>query len=168
MPDTKKCSKCGEIKPVGDFHRSKQDSQGRQSRCKACCKEYAALPSSRIKAAERSRRSIEKNGRYKLSDEQRVAINERQRALYAENRATFLVMYGGSCVLCDPNNPDAYVPEFLSLDHTKQDGNIERKAGHTSSRYAVAEAIKSGVPDYARFRILCHNHNHSLNRTKNH
>src|SRR4051794_35638305 len=32
----KKCSKCGEVKPLDDFYRSSQSKDGRQGHCKAC------------------------------------------------------------------------------------------------------------------------------------
>ena len=32
----KQCTKCGETKPLGDFHRCKREKDGRQFSCKAC------------------------------------------------------------------------------------------------------------------------------------
>ena len=36
----KRCSKCGEVKPVGEFGKSKVSKNGLQSRCKECFKKY--------------------------------------------------------------------------------------------------------------------------------
>ena len=33
---TKRCSSCGEIKPLTEFHRRRAAKDGRQSRCRAC------------------------------------------------------------------------------------------------------------------------------------
>lgn len=36
----KKCTKCGEIKPLSEFNRNKSKSGGYNTECKACCVEY--------------------------------------------------------------------------------------------------------------------------------
>lgn len=33
---TKRCSKCGEEKPLSEYHRSSSSRDGRMSRCKTC------------------------------------------------------------------------------------------------------------------------------------
>ena len=38
--ETKKCSKCGEIKPVGEFNKSKSSKDGLFAWCKSCQKQY--------------------------------------------------------------------------------------------------------------------------------
>ena len=38
----KTCNKCGETKPLFEFHKRKGVKDGHKGRCKACCKEYAA------------------------------------------------------------------------------------------------------------------------------
>ena len=38
--DTKKCSKCGEVKPIGDFCKCKRYKDGHQCACKECAKQY--------------------------------------------------------------------------------------------------------------------------------
>jgi len=40
MDETKVCTRCGEEKPIGDFHRN--GKQGRQPRCKGCVSELMA------------------------------------------------------------------------------------------------------------------------------
>lgn len=36
IPESKTCSKCGELKPLTDFHKDKSASTGHSSRCKIC------------------------------------------------------------------------------------------------------------------------------------
>ena len=38
----KRCSKCGQVKPIGDFYRNKRAKDGLISYCKQCHKEYQA------------------------------------------------------------------------------------------------------------------------------
>lgn len=40
--ETKTCSKCGETKPLDEFHRLTRSKDGHQSRCKLCNRAYAA------------------------------------------------------------------------------------------------------------------------------
>lgn len=42
LMETKKCSKCGKDKSLSCFSRNKSKSNGRDSRCKACMKEYCS------------------------------------------------------------------------------------------------------------------------------
>lgn len=35
-PVSKRCSRCGEVKPLDDFHRRRSSRDGRQPYCKAC------------------------------------------------------------------------------------------------------------------------------------
>ena len=37
---SKTCTKCGETKPLDDFHRHKGKADGRRSHCKECVREY--------------------------------------------------------------------------------------------------------------------------------
>lgn len=37
--DTKRCAKCGKVKPVGEFHKHRKEPSGLVSRCKPCTSE---------------------------------------------------------------------------------------------------------------------------------
>jgi rubredoxin len=39
-PQTKRCTKCGEVKPVAEFHKAKREKDGFQYWCKKCKHEY--------------------------------------------------------------------------------------------------------------------------------
>ena len=41
--DTKRCSKCGEVKPIGEFFKDMRYSGGVTNRCKSCAKVYAKV-----------------------------------------------------------------------------------------------------------------------------
>lgn len=163
----KKCAKCGLVKPVSEFYVDKTHGDGLSSQCKSCRKEYRDANKDKInKRAKEYRQRPEQ--RKKHAERQKQYRSESPEKVYATNKACcervkmrFIEMYGGHCALCDPNDPDAWEPEFLSLDHVRGDGAEERKLGH-NTYWCYQDAVKDGVPDFTKYRLLCHNHNGSL------
>ena len=43
MTETKRCTKCGETKPLDEFHRDRSKKQGRRSRCRECERQYERI-----------------------------------------------------------------------------------------------------------------------------
>lgn len=41
MPSHKTCTRCGQTKPIEDFHRRRKGSEVRETRCKPCSKEHS-------------------------------------------------------------------------------------------------------------------------------
>ena len=41
--ETKKCSKCGEVKPINEFYKQKSHKDGLNSQCKCCRSQWAKL-----------------------------------------------------------------------------------------------------------------------------
>ena len=56
MTETKKCTKCGEVKPLDAFHRDKARKDGHGYWCKACIAAYYARPD--VKAHRAAKRAI--------------------------------------------------------------------------------------------------------------
>src|ERR687893_562371 len=56
----KRCSRCGEAKPLSEFHSSRKSTVGKESRCKVCraiqARDYGARPEVKEAAAERARK----------------------------------------------------------------------------------------------------------------
>ena len=56
IKDTKKCGRCGEVKPLEAFYRFKGHSSGRQSYCILCTaeanKEWRSDPAVKVRLAE--------------------------------------------------------------------------------------------------------------------
>ena len=75
----KTCTKCGETKPLDDFHRDQSKADGRKSRCHECTAEYRRgyHEENRDKDLGRQRRWREEN---------RDKFLERKRRHYEENR----------------------------------------------------------------------------------
>ena len=100
----KRCSKCGESKPLDDFHRCRAKSHGRAAYCRGCTREVqrdwrAANP---LLQRQYARRALLK--RYGLSAEQFDAL---------------LVAQAGRCDICSDPLDDA-----LHIDHCHATGSV--------------------------------------------
>jgi hypothetical protein len=42
-PETKRCSKCGEVKPLEEFRRDRSKKLGRHPRCRECERQYRRI-----------------------------------------------------------------------------------------------------------------------------
>jgi len=75
MSSTKRCTKCGEVKPLDAFNRHQGKPLGRRSRCRACQREYdrAWRETNRDRKRETDRAWYETN-------------RDRKREYYAANR----------------------------------------------------------------------------------
>lgn len=142
---TKKCNKCGESKPLDDFHKKSANRDGRDTRCKSCvngvkvknnpptdepkcctiCREVKPATEFSINRRSRDGRSFDcrecQSKRQKLyREENRQQISARRRADYAENaearRASGRAYYAA--------NPDANWAR-----------NIKKKYGLTPDDY---------------------------------
>ena len=90
----KRCSKCGETKPLAEFSKDKSRRDGLDCRCKECCRSYhrryyeanrdAVLEHVRRYREENRDAVLERDRRYR--EENRDAERERVRRYYEENR----------------------------------------------------------------------------------
>ena len=80
MVVVKRCSGCGVVKSLDDFHRNRTRSDGRAHRCKECVIAHTRRyrEENRDKALEYKRRYYEEN---------RDKVRECSRQYYEENRA---------------------------------------------------------------------------------
>lgn len=77
----KTCTKCGEVKPLDEFHRNKASRDGRVTRCKSCVKAYQAEWRER---PEVQAHKTEYDAEYRRQN--RGAILAHMAEHYAENR----------------------------------------------------------------------------------
>lgn len=56
---TRKCSKCGTVKPFSEFHKSSREFGGRKYQCKVCTCEYAMIKARKNGAKPLRRAKIE-------------------------------------------------------------------------------------------------------------
>lgn len=129
------CTKCGEMKPLEEFHRTPQTSTGRRPRCKTCvCKQV--------------------RDHFKNCASYRERVRTKEKRKRVELRTEVVVAYGGRCVCCGEA-----MPEFLTIDHIYNDGakhrrEISRETGRSFYRWLK----ENGYPK-DRFQLLCFNCN---------
>ena len=90
---SKTCTKCGETKPLDDFHRNKTGAGGRRPDCKECVREYKRrhYEENRDKVRERNRRYREENRdkvrerKHRYREENRDIINQEKKIHHAQN-----------------------------------------------------------------------------------
>jgi hypothetical protein len=135
--DEKRCSKCGEVKPLSEFHAG-QGRGGVRADCKVCFRErrrvkYASDPEMRAKAQERTRRWIEENqDRYRAYKKAYLKTDAYRNALRKTNLKTkygitprdyerMLEAQGGGCATCGrPPRDDI----SLHVDHDHRTGTV--------------------------------------------
>lgn len=79
MVDIKRCSKCGEEKPLAEFSKKAASKDGLRGQCKTCIKEYRAAYYAENRVEVKA-----KNAAYRV--ENQVEVRAREAAYRAENR----------------------------------------------------------------------------------
>lgn len=113
----KRCSRCKQIKPHEDFHKTQREKMGITSDCKICRRRCARL---RIDATRKYRRQ------YRLDNSHTLKTNEaRRRARLAELPATLtpqewryaLDYFNGCCAVCGRQLKDLLSTHTAAADH---------------------------------------------------
>lgn len=86
--DEKRCSKCGETKPLDEFYKDKTAKGGYRYNCKGCCKAYERTPEGKEvhRRYKRSKKGKESNKRYGMSEKGK--IKDRRHANTEKGKAT--------------------------------------------------------------------------------
>lgn len=98
---TKVCAKCGESKPIGEFHKQPTGKMGRHSYCKPCYNE-------RNKTRNRSD-TPEQKRQWNLSRRYGITVAEFDEMLARQ---------GGKCVICEQE------PKRPVVDHCHETGAV--------------------------------------------
>ena len=135
IEQTKKCSKCKQIKPFLEFNENKPLKYGLHSWCRVCCKEDSKL-------------------RYIKNKEK---INKRTKTNYINYRMTALLKYSNPpmCTCCGETQI-----KFLEIDHINGGGNEHRKTMEGTNIYLWLK--KNNYPE--GFQVLCSNCNMAKGR----
>lgn len=167
QPTGKRCTKCGETKPLAEFGRDKVRQDGLTPWCKECKREQnrryrkanpekvseynrqwaEANPSKRLEHKRRYRegnRDKEREGRRRYREQNRDKELERIRRYHDSTKATVLDHYGRSCACCgSTENP--------TIDHVNGGGEAHRREIGQSQLYRWL--IRNGFPE--GFQTLC-------------
>lgn len=133
MEQPKRCSQCGEIKPLFEFRQDRHRKSGYSSWCKKC---HAAYMSARWRTSPAARKK-----QYQWKHDHRQ-----------KQRAQLIRQYGGKCECCGENRI-----EFLAFDHSSGGGSKHLK---TINRDILTWLKKANQP--LGIRILCHNCNFAI------
>lgn len=159
----KKCSKCGEVKPVAQFgiRRSKvKRIERRDSWCKACYAVNTAEYVSRDPAETKRRRADYWRNRTDETKKRQIALRQKRyrkehaRLKHQQRKRECLERYGGAFCKCCGETEIL----MLSLDHLDGNGAAHRKAmTGTRSMQTYDWAKRHGYPPI--FQVLCMNCN---------
>lgn len=88
MRDVKRCTGCGEVKPLDDYYRNRAKPDGRRSECKTCTAEAARRwrEENRDKQLERHRRYYEENRDKERKRRRRYREENRDKKLESDRR----------------------------------------------------------------------------------
>lgn len=141
----KRCTKCGQVKPIGSFGTDRRRADGLSYWCRDCLNSYQ-----RSWGKANPEKMKESNKRYARNHPDRI------KAKTIGYRNEVLVAYGGVCACCGESRY-----EFLAIDHINGNGNRERKEqGNRGGASFYRLLIRNGFPP--GYRVLCHNCNMSL------
>jgi len=148
---TKRCSQCGEVKPLDDFYHRSRSKDQHSVWCKSCSDKYRQSwrennqDREQLRTHERYLRLKDKICRYNREKSQQLKIS--LVAHYSNNT--------NRCACC--SEPDI---RFLTIDHINGSGNQHRKSiGRRSGSTFYRWLIKAGMPE--GFQVLCYNCNNA-------
>lgn len=126
---TKVCCKCGEEKPVSEFHKDKNSSDGYTYQCKACrnakYKEYYHANADKMKEKRESTKEYRKE--YYNDPERKLQYRrkyiEREFGIKYEQYDQMLEEQKGVCAICgcSETKPNA---KYLAVDHNHETGIV--------------------------------------------
>lgn len=163
-PLGKKCSLCGLLKPMEDFHKDKHRHDGLYPYCKPCNNAYnrnfAAKPEQKERKALRERtRRLANPEAYRAYHRERASLPHRKankrmygKQYHNEIKRQTLERLGNLCVCCGESNP-----HFLTIDHKDNNGAQERLSLSGKTLYSLIARGK--VTDLTPYQVLCWNCN---------
>jgi len=152
---SKKCTICGEIKPLDDFHNTKQTKDGKNCQCKVCRnansrKSYHSQTPKEKRAfnKNRNRRTRGSKAAWYQRPENNDRIKSKHNKQYTERRRKIIEQLGGVC-----SHPNCNCTENLELDHINP---LEKK-------YEISERISTWdisklQPEIDKCQLLCPKH----------
>ena len=140
MSGLKRCSACKRLDFPSEFHRDKTRPDGLYPKCKNCRRTGDIARNERLCGPKWKERESVYGRAYRLRERLRV-----------------IAEYGGECQCCGEKTR-----EFLTIDHTKQDGAHQRR--HVHNRGSIDQYLKRSNYPKDDFRLLCMNCNFSYGK----
>lgn len=176
----KLCNICGETKPLTEFHRQSSRPDGRQTRCKACYRQYHQDNRAKRRAAQAARyhADVEASRAYhkQYREANKQVLAERQRQIKygvsAEQYAETVARQHGRCAICEAP-PDH---RGLCIDHCHET-NVVRALlcfhcnhgiGHFRDDAQRMRAAADYVAAHQTKRLLPNGSPHDVLDTQNH
>ena len=146
---TKRCSRCGEVKPLDDFYRDNKSKDQHGAWCKNCSNKHRQVRRENHRDEER----LVAHERYlRLGDEIRRYNSNRNH----ERKALLVAHYSNStnrCACCGESDV-----RFLTIDHINGNGSQHRKSSGCGTGATFYNwLIKAGMPE--GYQVLCYNCN---------
>jgi hypothetical protein len=140
--EAKACTRCGRVKPLGEFYGDKRASDGCASECKKCTN--ARNKARRERDPELTRQREQGYcAKYRRDNRERYLARQQQRDW--EIRKDVLDYYGGKCACCGSIS-------WLTVDHVYGDGRKKRQ--ELPSHKAIYQWLRSrGYP--SGYQVLC-------------
>lgn len=145
---TKRCSRCGEVKPLDDFYRDNKSKDQHGAWCKTCSNQY------RCDLYERRRDTelLRAHERYLRLRDQIIRYNTERNQ---QRKISLIAHYSNntnSCACCGESDV-----RFLTIDHINRNGSQHRKIIGLSGSTFYRWLIKEGMPE--GYQVLCYNCN---------
>ncbi|MBA7506554.1 hypothetical protein ES706_05245 [subsurface metagenome] len=144
---TKRCSRCGEMKPLDDFYRLSKSSDRRAAWCKTCSNKSRQTR----RESHRDEERLVAHDWYLRSKDRVLRYNHDR---HQQRKISLVAHYSNNtnrCACC--GEPDI---RFLTIDHINGNGNQHRKSIGAGSTF-YDWLIRAGMPE--GYQVLCYNCN---------
>ena len=150
MTLSKRCTRCGESKPLSEFWVERRRSDGRKGICAAC-----SIIASRVQYRKNPQARVRDSKEWRKRNLERA--NATQSARITRRRLAVIAGYGGKCICCGESDE-----VFLTVEHVNGGGRQHRKGRCSDWLYKL---ILDGnfPPEYT---ILCMNCNWATRKGK--
>jgi hypothetical protein len=128
--ETKKCTRCGKVKPLAEFSWKEQSKQRRHTYCKACFREISRLQYQRKQAYYRT----------KAAQRRKQQIKQLRQVLYD-------YLKNHPCVDCGESDPTC-----LEFDHVKGSKNSD-----ISRMVSSASSLTMLYNEISKYEVRCAN-----------
>lgn len=111
----KRCSKCGDIKAIGDFCREPRVRDGRTARCRSCTSKYHSnryTSDPEVRKGNRDRM----RARYNSESAREKALRSKY-GITLEDFNTLLTRQDGRCAICQTDDPGGKGVFHVDHDH---------------------------------------------------